>query len=441
MRADDVRHHLVRPGDTYYSLARIYGVSVDALIAANAEYAGNLVCGTTIVIPDSTTVAGNTANAASGVAAAVSAHISKSEAVGTSSSSTLRVALVLPLRLNGTADKQQARQVELYQGFLMALDSIQSAYHRRFDLTVYDSADGLTSLLGGEDLANADLIISTVEKAEAQQLAAFAEQRSIPLVLPFVYDAAWHSRYPHTYQINTPKAQTYDILTEEVLDRFADFTPVFVVDSADINKSDDYTVRLRSELSKRHRIYHTFGYSDPADLEQLAQILPAGTKALYVPVTAGRAAMRRMFPYLQYLRQQSAGEGAFAVLGTPEWQLYTDEFMEFYYSLDVYLYSKIYVNPFAEDVQAFYSAFKRWYGCDPMPLYPKYALVGYDLGLYFLTALTRTGRQFGAGVGTAAVTPLQSAITLRSEGNGYINRGVYLIHFTPQTTIEKYDLR
>jgi hypothetical protein len=67
--------------------------------------------------------------------------------------------------------------------------------------------------------------------------------------------------------------------------------------------------------------------------------------------------------------------------------------------------------------------------------------VGYDLGLYFLTALTRTGRQFGAGVGTAAVTPLQSAITLRSEGNGYINRGVYLIHFTPQTTIEKYDLR
>jgi hypothetical protein len=416
-------------------------VSVDALMAANAEYAGTLVCGTTIVIPDSTAAVNKASDVANEAAASVSAYISKSETVGTSGSSTLRVALVLPLRLDGTADKQQARQVELYQGFLMALDTIQSAYHRHFDLTVYDSAEGLTSLLGSGNFENTDLIISTVEKAEAQQLAAYAEQRSIPLVLPFVYDAAWHSRYPHTYQINTPKAQTYDILTEEVLERFADFTPVFVVDSADINKSDDYTVRLRSELTKRHRVYHTFGYSDPADLEQLAQILPAGTKALYVPVTAGRAAMRRMFPYLQYLRQQSTETGEFAVLGTPEWQLYTDEFMGFYYSLDVYLYSKIYVNPFAEEVQAFYSAFKHWYGCDPMPLYPKYALVGYDLGLYFLTALARTGRQFGAGVGAAAVTPLQSAITLRSEGSGYINRGVYLIHFTPQTTIEKYDLR
>jgi hypothetical protein len=76
-----------------------------------------------------------------------------------------------------------------------------------------------------------------------------------------------------------------------------------------------------------------------------------------------------------------------------------------------------------------------------MPLYPKYALVGYDLGLYFLTALTHTGRQFGAGVGTAGVETLQSAIHFCSEGNGYMNRGIYMIHFTPQTTIEKYDLR
>jgi phage tail protein X len=433
LQADEVRHHTVRPGDTYYSLARVYGVTVDALMAANSEWGGNLVCGTTIVIPD-TTAQSASAHSTSATTAASTAQATRP------TNAPLRISLILPLRLSGAADKQQARQVEFYQGFLMALDSVQATSHRRFDLTVYDSGDGLTTLLADDDFASTDLIISTVEKAEAQQLAAYAEQHSMPLVLPFVYDAAWHNRYPHTYQINTPKAQTYEILSAEVLSRFADYTPVFLVDSLELNKSDDYTVRLRSELTQHHRNYHTFGYSDPADMEQLAQILPAGSKALYIPVTAGRAALRRMFPYLQYLRQQTT-EGSFAVLGTPEWQLYTDDFMEYYYALDVYIYSKIYVNPFAEDVQAFYSAFKRWYGCDPMQLYPKYALMGYDMGFYFLTALTHTGRQFGAGVGAAGVETLQSAINWRSEGSGYINRGVYLIHFTPQTTIEKYDLR
>jgi hypothetical protein len=439
LRADEVRHHLVRPGDTYYSLARYYQVSVDALIAANPEWGGNLVCGTTIVVPSSDTTQVATS---SSTAASTTPTTTQASQKSASTQGTYHVALVLPFRLDeaGVKDKVQARNVEFYQGFLMALDSIQKVTRRHFDVTVYDSADGLTSLLGDESFANTDLIFSTVDKVEAQQLAAYAEQHSIPLVLPFTYEASWHSRYPHTYQLNTPKAQTYEILTNEVLRRFEGYTPVFLIDSTEMSKSDDYTVRLRSELTRHSRAYHTFGYSDPADMEQLSQMLPAGSKPLYVPVTAGRAAMRRMFPYLQYLRQQ-APDREFAILGTPEWQLYTDDFIEFYYALDVHIYSKIYVNPFAEDVQAFYTAFKRWYGCDPMPLYPKYALVGYDLGLYFLTALTHTGRQFGAGVGTAGVEPLQSAIHFCSEGNGYMNRGIYMIHFTPQTTIEKDDLR
>lgn len=467
MQADELRRHTVRPGDTYYSLARYYQVTVDALMAANPEAGRTLVCGTTLIIPDAqsdvktdSAVAATTAvapkvpvqnNPVTSVDKQPEVTTTPEPAVTTSTGETTvwthlsnadyRIALVLPLKLTqiSTSDKQRARNVEFYQGFLMALDSLQKSTRHTFEVSVYDASDGLTSVLGSDAFAKNDLIFSTVDKTEAQQLAAYAEQRNIPLVLPFVYEQTWHNRYPHTYQVNTPKAQTYDILTDEVLRRFDGYTPVFLVDSTELNKVDDYTVRLRQELTRHGRNYFTFGYSDPAMVGSIDSMMPRTEKVLYVPVTASRNALRRMFPYMQYLRTRYADD-SFAVLGTPEWQLYTDDFIEYFYTLDVYIYSKIYVNPFADDVRSFYAAFKRWYGCDPMPLYPKYALTGYDLGMYFLTALTHTGRQFGAGIGASSVNTLQSAINLHSEGKGYINRGVYLIHFTPQTTIEKYDL-
>lgn len=464
-QADEVRRHTVRPGDTYYSLARYYHVTVDALKAANPEQGRTLISGTQIVIPDaiveeptteSTAIAPSTTSVVKPTVAS-----SLPTAVDTTPSTSLnalssvphvtwpyslhadyRISLVLPFRLENTAesDKQRARNVELYQGFLMALDTLQKTTQARFELNVYDASAGLTSLLGGEELSNSDLIISTVEKTEAQQIAAFAEQRAIPFVTPFVYNAAWHNRYPHTYQINTPKAQTYETVTNEVLHRFQSFTPIFLVDSIELGKSEEYANYLRATYDRQGIEYYIYGYSDPADVSSLDSALQISGDRLYIPITASRNALRRMFPYLQYLRSQIE-EDQFAVLGAPEWQLYVEDFIEYYYNLDVYIYSKIYVNPFADDVRDFYTAFKRWYGCDPMPLYPKYALMGYDLGLYYLSALTRYGRSFAPYLSSLEVPTLQSALTLRSEGKGMINKGVYLIHFTPQTTIEKYDLR
>ena len=49
----DNRSHLVKPGDTLYSLAKKYGVTVEAIQAANPSIEGtNIPAGMVLVIPD-----------------------------------------------------------------------------------------------------------------------------------------------------------------------------------------------------------------------------------------------------------------------------------------------------------------------------------------------------------------------------------------------------
>ena len=79
----------------------------------------------------------------------------------------------------------------------------------------------------------------------------------------------------------------------------------------------------------------------------------------------------------------------------------------------------------------------------PINIY-KYAILGFDIGTYFLTALSRYGKGFEVYVEELASVPtLQNTMYYRSLGlgQGYINRGLYMVRFSPQITIEKSVIR
>jgi len=466
LQAQEVRRHLVRPGETFYSISRLYNVSVDDLLKANPGTAGMAVCGAELVIPDAAGIAsatgGDDADTASDdtaktdtvpVAAPVlpSRHIAPVPRLEwpDASQADYNIAVILPFELAAATPEEmkiQMRSVEFYQGFLIALDAIQASTNLSFHLQVYDlSTTALPRILAMAALKDADLIVGPLDGKDIRPIAEFAEQHEINVITPFTFDLNLARRYSHLFQLNTSKTQMYSELTRDLQNRFADYTVVFLTDSLDLNHREDYAGVLRAELERTRHEYHDYAYSDPAALGVVDSVLQLGEKnVLYVPVTAGVSTLRRMFPYLQYQRQFHLTDSlsSRAVLGYPEWQLYAADFMEFFYDLDVYMFTKIYINPFDPEVQTFYNRFKYWYNKEPMPIYPKYALLGYDVGKFFLTALVEHGARFEYYIENSLVETLQSVMAYRQFDNGgFINKSLYLVHFTPQTTIEKYVVK
>ena len=468
-------YHRVQPGETLYSLAKQYGVTVEAIQAANPQINGtNIPAGYPLAIP--------AAEAATSTQGAVSTQgnlgvlnpaqsvtvpgyqYSAELSVGDHwTDGTLTLAVIMPFNLSGTTaeeNKTQMRSVEFYQGVLMAVDDIQKT-GRRVTVQAYDlGSESLNSILANPQLLRCDFIIAPMEEAEVRQVASWGEAHGTPVVSPFVFNAQMIEEYEHLFQINTQKSMLYPQLSEEILSRFRDYTFVFLTDTKGAQKADPYPALLRQELKKNNIAYKELSYAAPEPLMACDSILGLmDADIMFVPVTPQQEALRRMFSGLQHVKilrdsryQLALTEGTvqatdrrplMSVLGYPEWLLYTHDFVDYYYDLNVYMFSKVYVNPFDEDVKRFYADFKFWYAKEPMSLIPKYGILGYDVTKFFLQSLGRHGQHIEERLNGELGESLQTVLSFRRDeiGKGLYNHGLYLVHFTPDSKIEKIIIK
>ncbi|HCM22185.1 MAG TPA: hypothetical protein DIC46_15740, partial [Porphyromonadaceae bacterium] len=129
------------------------------------------------------------------------------------------------------------------------------------------------------------------------------------------------------------------------------------------------------------------------------------------------------------------------LFGYPEWQTYDEELVKDYHLFDTRIFSSFYVNEQDPATRDFMQSFKKWYDRDLLNTYPKYGLLGYDTGLFFLTALARYGVNFEQSVDQIRVNTLQFPFYFERVNNwgGFINTGLYLIHYDTSNSITKTD--
>lgn len=475
-----MRQHLVQPGQTLFSIAKAYGVTIEAIQKANPSIQGtNIPTGMKLNIPEATmtpvpmplvpevkiqTPAEKmkskqfTSNIKYKGSPAAKTWCNAGD--GHWSDGVLNVAVILPFNLdasNTSDNKTQMRSVEFYEGVLMAIDEMQ-LNGRRLQVQAYDlTTASLYNILGEKSLLEADIVIAPMEDSDVRQVADWGQQHGTPVISPFSFNSELLTGYEHLFQINTQKSMYYSQLTSDLLERFQGYTFVFLTDSI-ARKVDPYPAQLKQELRKSGIRYKEMSYLRPEMLMACDSIL--GLKddnILFVPVTPQPDAMRRMFSGLQHVKilrnaryQEAMTQGKaksffqpkLSVLGYPEWALNTNEFIKYYYDLDVYMFSKVYANPFDSSLKEFYNNFKIWFGKEPMSLMPKYGILGYDVTKYFLQALSRNGKNLEDRIEMQGEDGLQTNFCFeRSSGGGFFNRGFYLVHFTPSSTIEKIALQ
>lgn len=438
--------HKVKRRETIYSICREYGITEEELIAANPELkTEKLKRGKYIRIPFHKQMP-----VAPVVTPGESAMPTNSELFERINSDTkrknqLKVAVMLPFMLNGGNQGEQMRMVEYYQGVLMAINELKKN-GTSFDIHTYDTQNNATTvrqILARSEMKDMDLIIGPGHATHIPAISAFSKQNKIRLVVPFTSKCDEVFGNPYLYQVNTPQSYLYSEVYEHFLRKFRGNNIIFVDAGDGETDKREFIGGFKQELKDQHIPFREINANSKESIEQALQ---AGTENILIPTSGSNIALIKLLPYLKALKlsweaEETPDKYSLHLFGYPEWQTYTTDHLDDFYTFDTYFYTSFYANNLSVSVVNFQKQFRQWYHKEILNTYPKYAILGYETAHYLLKGLSLYGNKLEQHLNNIQVTPIQTSFRFERVSNwgGFINKKVFFIHFTKDHELIKMD--
>jgi ABC-type branched-subunit amino acid transport system substrate-binding protein len=338
--------------------------------------------------------------------------------------------------LDSYAPKEQARLVEYYEGFLMAVEELKREGYS-FIINTYDAGPkdkSLDSLFASGALDYTELIIGATYSSHTKELAQFAKKNEIPLVIPFSSKTEEAIDNPMVFVASSVNSYVVPKVCTKFVEEFSTANIVFVDDAKNGNKTE-FINALKAELDKNSIQHRTI---DMKQVTSTVKELQANKKSVVVvPTSASATTLNTILPSLI----DAKGKGKIILFGYPEWQIHAKNTRNMMYEIDTYFYATFYSNEVFPSVNHFQKSFVNWYNHGIQNIYPRYGMLGYDTGRFFLLAASKYGKELGMRINETPSKPIQSAFLFEriGEDGGYVNTKYFFVHYTPKYTVDRID--
>lgn len=410
------RIHQVNKGETLYGIARQYNITERDLLLANPEIKKEkkLKKGTYLTIPQEITKP--------------QSEVATVEARNKETSLIKKVGLILPFVEKSERAK---KMVEFYQGFLMAADSVKKD---GLSLDIYAYSSGSTEadimeILGKPEIAQLDILFGPVDEQQLPATIQFCKEHNIKLVLPFINEQSTIGN-PHLYIACPNNVVSIAEAASLVTKAYADKNFIILKSNNENNKGILFTQTLSDMLGKKGNSVRILNIN--SDDSSFEAAMNQYKDNIIVPDNPSIKTLNILISNLDTFRQKHPNYNI-SLLGYPDWQVYTDKLLNSFFSFDTYIYSPYYYNALAANTNSFEQAFTNNFG-KPMAInFPRYAMMGFDLAIYFLHELQTNGSHI-----VNQQVPYQNMFKFiqEAENSGYSNRFMQLIHYTKTKQIE-----
>jgi hypothetical protein len=125
------------------------------------------------------------------------------------------------------------------------------------------------------------------------------------------------------------------------------------------------------------------------------------------------------------------------VYGLSSWKKFDNIDLRLFYDLKLHLAAPYYISYKSSAVKSFVQSYREKYKTEPS----QFAFQGYDIMMYFASALYFYGKDFERCLPLLKVPLLQSnyAFSPIYQGGAYENKGVFLLRYTPWMEIVQYQ--
>lgn len=337
--------------------------------------------------------------------------------------------------------------LEAYEGMLIAVDSLRSL-GLTVEMEVYDTgADSaeIKRLLRTGALDDVDLIIGPVFSSNLEQIAGWAAERDIPVVSPVpLRDSHIHENKPTLYRVFPGQRVIQDVIAGEVGANPGSRVIFLYADSAMYDPATAMLwqkVRRAAEgnsASDTGNVVQYFYtgvtekrnvYSNVASFESQ---LDHERKNIIVLSTTSTPVVSSAFSALHSLTKRYD----IMVIGYPEIRGLETIDLKYYYDLELQIPSESYIDFESPAAKSFSSMYMKKFRTEPMA--ESFAWRGFDLAWYFIGGIATGGKGFLKDPGTfyPELLCLDPDFRRDSRQNGYENRGMFMLRYHKDMTIE-----
>ena len=432
---DGFDHHVVKPGETIYSLSRRYGIT-EAEFAQLNDVSQGLKAGAIIRIPKAKEVeqevVAEADNTPVQTTPGTEITFQKLDAM-----QDLNIALMLPMNINS---KPNASYVEFYQGFLLGLDEVKKTSNGNTKLTVYNTSHDqlkVQQIVGSTMFEGTNLIVGPVYEDELNPVLQYAHKNSVPVVSPLANISAVQS--PALYQLSPAPEKKYEKIGN-LLDGGRD---IYLIYASSNDK--EFEQEIIKELHGRPYAAYNYSFTDQKStfkprnaearaIESIDDILKGEKPCLFIVLANAETDVDRILGTISSskvaLTDRSEPSAQYVVMGTSRWGRFNNIDHTSYFNNNVVMISTYHAKRDSKAVRDFDSRYIEAYGALPS----LYAYRGYDTAMIFCTGM-RGDIEYN--MLDKRYTPLQTTYKFvrGNAGERYINQEWVRVNYNNDYTI------
>ena len=456
------REYTIASGDNYYQLQKRFGISQADLEKLNPVLKDGFKSGMIIKIPSKKsteveTVTGVTSpkavpasqkpsapNEAAGVKTNfdqinnVNEKTDNSSAANTQTASPVsnkvfKIGIFLPFcqNLNDSVRIIQHTNsfLEFYSGVLMATEKITGS-GMKVKLFVYDTyrdSDVINKLIKKPEFLSLDLIIGPVYPKDQKIVTELSAKNFIPMISPLSADSRFVSTTPGYYLINPGRKLRLASTAEYISANFSGQNIIMLNHGAESADEKYLLSRLNQKTGTGKVKQYNILTEESSGLEEL---LKADKENIFILAEDNEANVSVSMTRLNTISKSHK----IKVIGLQEYTKMKSIDVEYLHNTNLHYLAPYFIDYGNPKVNTFIEKYRTAYNSEPT----QYSFQGYDIGLYFISSLGKSGRIFKGPVSNPGVDLLQAEYNFQkpSPYGGHINRTLYVIEYT-----NSYEIR
>lgn len=341
------------------------------------------------------------------------------------------VGIILPFGISKkTFDSNNHKMLDFYRGFLLALEETKGKFKsvnvHAIDESIIDSL-GTNVIVNSENYKKLDLIIGPYNSNYINPIVQFASANNMHVVIPFSSKEDYFSTYNNVFQLNVVQSDFYNKTFKHLIDRNKNTNYIFY-NSDDKSENSVFSSSLKNYLTSAGI---SFKEVNSTAVTEITSLLSQSNNNMLLCSFGSVKVFEKLIKNLD--NAEGLSDYKISIFGQPNWIQFAEDKKNDFSRYNCQYFTKFISDSSINSIKELEDKFEVYFKTEQYPSYPKYGVMGYDIGKYFLN----NERYFIDGGDIKNINTLQTPLKFE-KSKGYFNNQIIFVSYDSNGQLQKH---